>query len=206
MIVGLTGGIASGKTFCADFFQAHGVPVVDADKLAREVVQKGSPLLAQLVTTFGAEVLLPDGNLNRAWLREQMFADEAVKRAVNALMHPAIRHRAEQALAEAQLQAAWVLYVVPLLFENQLDSACDAVIVVDVMPELQLSRGVARDGVSEEQMRSIMAAQSSREEKLSRAHFVIDNSGSQAQTQQQCQHLLAHLSFLLQSLAVTHES
>lgn len=193
MIIGLTGGIANGKSFCADYFREKGVPVVDADVIAREVVQSGSPLLAELQACLGAEVLLEDGAINRAWLREQMFADERIKQQVNALMHPFIRERAQIQLAQASVQAPWVLYSVPLLFENRLDSVCAAVIVIDVPPSLQISRGTARDGVSERQIRSIMAAQLPREEKLRRAHFVIDNSGSRENTLSQCAILYSQL-------------
>lgn len=186
MIIGLTGGIASGKTFCSDFFQAKGVPLVDADVIAREIVQKGEPLLEQLKALLGKEVLLSDGQLNRAWLRRQIFADECLKKQVNDLMHPLIRERAQQQLAVAESQAAWVMYSVPLLFENALEMICHAVIVVDILPDLQISRGAMRDGVTEADIRRIMTAQLSREQRLSRANFVIDNSGSRVQTRLQC--------------------
>lgn len=186
MIIGLTGGIASGKTFCSDFFQAKGIPLVDADVIAREIVQKGEPLLEQLKALLGKEVLLSDGQLNRPWLRRQIFADECLKKQVNDLMHPLIRERAQQQLAVAESQAAWVMYSVPLLFENALEAVCHAVIVVDILPDLQISRGAMRDGVTEADIRRIMTAQLSREQRLSRANFVIDNSGPQVQTRLQC--------------------
>lgn len=196
MIIGLTGGIASGKTFCSDFFQAKGVPLVDADVIAREIVQKGEPLLEQLKALFGKEVLLSDGQLNRAWLRRQIFADECLKKQVNDLMHPLIRERAQQQLAVAESQAAWVMYSVPLLFENSLEAVCHAVIVVDILPDLQISRGAMRDGVTEADIRRIMTAQLSREQRLSRANFVIDNSGLQAQTRLQCADLYRQIHHL----------
>lgn len=196
MIIGLTGGIASGKTFCSDFFQAKGVPLVDADVIAREIVQKGEPLLEQLKALLGKEVLLSDGQLNRAWLRRQIFADECLKKQVNDLMHPLIRERAQQQLAVAESQAAWVMYSVPLLFENALEAVCHAVIVVDILPDLQISRGVMRDGVTEADIRRIMTAQLSREQRLSRANFVIDNSGLQAQTRLQCADLYRQIHHL----------
>lgn len=196
MIIGLTGGIASGKTFCSDFFQAKGVPLVDADVIAREIVQKGEPLLEQLKALLGKEVLLSDGQLNRAWLRRQIFADECLKKQVNDLMHPLIRERAQQQLAVAESQAAWVMYSVPLLFENALEMICHAVIVVDILPDLQISRGAMRDGVTEADIRRIMTAQLSREHRLSRANFVIDNSGLQAQTRLQCADLYRQIHHL----------
>lgn len=196
MIVGLTGGIASGKTFCSDFFQAKGVPLVDADVIAREIVQKGEPLLEQLKALLGKEVLLSDGQLNRAWLRRQIFADECLKKQVNDLMHPLIRERAQQQLAVAESQAAWVMYSVPLLFENALEMICHAVIVVDILPDLQISRGAMRDGVTEADIRRIMTAQLSREQRLSRANFVIDNSGLQVQTRLQCADLYRQIHHL----------
>lgn len=196
MIIGLTGGIASGKTFCSDFFQAKGVPLVDADVIAREIVQKGEPLLEQLKALLGKEVLLSDGQLNRAWLRRQIFADECLKKQVNDLMHPLIRERAQQQLAVAESQAAWVMYSVPLLFENALEAVCHAVIVVDILPDLQISRGAMRDGVTEADIRRIMTAQLSREQRLSRANFVIDNSGPQAQTHLQCADLYRQIHHL----------
>lgn len=196
MIIGLTGGIASGKTFCSDFFQSQNVVLVDADVIAREIVQIGSPVLAQLHQLLGEQVLCADGQLNRAWLREQIFADERIKQQVNALMHPAIRERAEYQLSVAQESASWVLYSVPLLFENGLDAECDAVIFVDILPTLQLHRAMMRDGVSEEQIRRIVAAQMPRLEKLRRAHYVIDNSGSKAQTLAQCEALFHYFNTL----------
>lgn len=196
MIIGLTGGIASGKTFCSEFFQAHHIPVVDADVIAREIVQAPSPVLTQLHQLLGEQVLCADGQLNRAWLRERIFADERVKQQVNALMHPAIRERAEQQLIAAQKNSSWVLYSVPLLFENQLNVICDAVIFVDVLPALQISRAIARDKVSEQQIRSIISAQMPRLEKLRQAHYIIDNNGTREQTLAQCKALLDQFTFL----------
>lgn len=173
-VVGLTGGIGSGKSTIADYFAELNVPMIDADVVARQVVEKGSPLLAQIHARFGDSVLTEEGELNRSALRQRVFADEAEKNWLNALVHPAIRTEMLRQLD--QTEADYVLWVVPLLIENGLTEFCDRVLVVDVPPEIQLKRASARDNSQIETIKNIIKAQVSREERLTHADEVIDNS------------------------------
>lgn len=173
-VVGLTGGIGSGKSTIADYFAELNVPMIDADIVARQVVEKGSPLLAQIHARFGDSVLTEEGELNRSALRQRVFADEAEKNWLNALVHPAIRTEMLRQLD--QTEADYVLWVVPLLIENGLTEFCDRVLVVDVPPEIQLKRASARDNSQIETIKNIIKAQVSREERLTHADEVIDNS------------------------------
>lgn len=172
-VVGLTGGIGSGKTLIANLFAELGVPLVDADVVAREVVEKGSPLLMQIASHFGDEILTAEGELNRAALREKVFANAEEKAWLNNLLHPAIR---QAMLAQiAQIQAPYLLFVVPLLIENGLTEFCDRILVVDVSPNMQFERAIARDQSRAETIQAIIAAQVSREERLAVADDVIEN-------------------------------
>lgn len=173
-VVGLTGGIGSGKSTIADYFAELNVPMIDADVVARQVVEKGSPLLAQIHARFGDSVLTEEGELNRSALRQRVFADEAEKNWLNALVHPAIRTEMLRQLD--QTEADYVLWVVPLLIENGLTEFCDHVLVVDVPPEIQLKRASSRDNSQIETIKNIIKAQVSREERLTHADEVIDNS------------------------------
>ena len=160
-IVGLTGGIGSGKSTIANLFVDLGVPIVDADIVAREVVEKGSPLLAQIAEHFGKSILTEEGELNRAELRKKVFADENEKNWLNHLLN-------------AQT-APYTLFVVPLLIENKLTTLCDRVLVIDVKPETQLARASSRDHNNIQQIQAIMNAQVSREERLKWADDIISN-------------------------------
>lgn len=174
MIIGLTGGIASGKTLCSDWLAARSIAVIDADIIAREVVANGSPLLQELADVFGRDILTADGDLNRGVLRVRAFIDDAARNRLNAIMQPAIRHRLLQ-----QLQAAppepYRLLSAPLLLENGLDVLCDLILVVDVSAATQLSRGCQRDRQRRDAITAIIAAQISREERLRRANFIVNN-------------------------------
>ena len=172
-IVGLTGGIGSGKSTIANLFVELGVPIVDADIVAREVVEKGSPLFTQIAEHFGKSILTEEGELNRAELRKKVFADENEKNWLNHLLHPAIR---ERMLAQLNAQTApYTLFVVPLLIENKLTTLCDRVLVVDVAPATQLARAARRDHNNIKQIQRIMDAQVSREARLKWATEVINN-------------------------------
>lgn len=176
--VGLTGGIGSGKSTVAAAFAALGITVVDADIVARAVVAPGSDALAQISAFFGPQVLSADGQLDRAQLREIVFADTDAKSWLNQLLHPRIR---QHMLAQLDNAASpYSILVAPLLLENQLNLLVDIVLVVDVSPETQLSRTMQRDQNSAELVRSIMAAQCSRAERLAAAHYVIDNEAPPA--------------------------
>lgn len=178
-IVGLTGGIGSGKTTIANLFADLGVPLVDADVVAREVVAKGSPLLSKIVEHFGAQILTKQGELNRAALREIVFHHDEEKQWLNNLLHPAIRERMKQQLSEQT--APYTLFVVPLLIENKLTALCDRILVVDVSPQTQLARSAQRDNNNFEQIQRIMNSQVSQQERLKWADDVINNDADLAQ-------------------------
>ncbi|MBA2778959.1 dephospho-CoA kinase [Billgrantia kenyensis] len=180
MIVGVTGGIASGKSTVARAFAAHGIPWVDADDVAREVVEPGEPALAEIAERFGPRVLLADGGLNRRALREIVFADESERRWLESVTHPRIRQRLVAHLERLQAEGApYVLLVSPLLFESGQSEMADRCLVIDVPESLQIERTAARDDVDDAQARAIVAAQMPRSERLARADDVIDNSGSE---------------------------
>lgn len=187
MIVGLTGGIASGKTLCCNWFAAQGCYIIDADLIAKELVTVGGVVWLQLRAHFGETIFYVDGNLNRALLREKMFHNQEIKEKVNQIFHPAVRAEIEKRIH--LYPHAFTLLDVPLLFETQLHKICHMVIVVDIPVSLQIARGVCRDGVNSAQMQRIIASQISREKRLSLANFIIDNSNSIAQTYQQCQQI-----------------
>ncbi|MCL1141016.1 dephospho-CoA kinase [Shewanella pneumatophori] len=174
-IIGLTGGIGSGKTTVANIFADLGITLVDADIVAREVVQPNSNGLNSIVAHFGSQILLTDGNLNRSKLRELIFEDDSERLWLNKLLHPLIRETMLQQCKEAQ--SDYVIMVVPLLFENGLDSLVDRTLLVDISPELQQQRTVDRDAVTVQQVKNIIGSQASRAEKLSKADDVIDNQG-----------------------------
>ena len=177
MLVGLTGGIGSGKSLVAELLAAHGATIIDADVLAREAVAPGTPGLAAVRERFGAGVLRPDGSLDRAALGRIVFGDPIARRDLEAIIHPAVRARAA-ALAAAAPEGAVVVQVIPLLVETGQQGHFDQVVVVDVEPEVQLSRIVRRDGLSEAEARARLRAQASREARLAAAHVVLRNNGN----------------------------
>ncbi|MGR4068026.1 dephospho-CoA kinase [Billgrantia sp. C5P2] len=180
MIVGVTGGIASGKSTVARAFASLGVPWVDADDVAREVVEPGEPALAEIAERFGGKVLLADGSLNRRALRDIVFADPSERLWLESVTHPRIRQRIVAHLERLQAEGApYVLLVSPLLFESGQSEMVDRCLVVDVPESLQFARTAARDDVDDKQARAIVAAQMPRSERLSRADDVIDNSGNE---------------------------
>ncbi len=176
--IGLTGGIASGKSTVADLFAARGATVLDTDVIAREVVEPGRPALGALVIALGGGILDDTGRLDRAELRRRLFEDARTRRDIEAVLHPAI-------LAELEWQARqapgpYQLFVIPLLVENHLEKVVDRVLVVDCSEEEQLRRLTARDGESRESALRMLAAQASREQRLAIADDVIDNGGQAA--------------------------
>ena len=178
--VGLTGGIGSGKSAVSERLAALGAVVLDGDKAARAIVEPGTPGLARIAETFGAGVLTADGSLDRAKLAAIVFSDEAARRKLNAITHPLIGEHiraAEDAAVKAGGPDTIVVHDIPLLAEGQRSAEFDAVIVVDVPPEVQVSRLAGR-GMPEDQARARMAAQASREQRLAIADIVIDNSGT----------------------------
>lgn len=178
--VGLTGGIGAGKSAVARRLASYGAVVIDADAVAREVVAPGTPGLAEVVGEFGGGVLRPDGSLDRDRLGEIVFADEAARRKLNAIIHPRVGARMRE-LEQAAGDAAIIVHDIPLLAENHLASQFDLVVVVDVAPRVQLERLARERGLTRDQARARMAAQASRAERLAIASIVVDNSGSLAE-------------------------
>ena len=195
MIVGLTGGIGSGKSAAMAVFEKLGIGCVDADVVAREVVEPGQPTLASIVAHFGEDVLTEDGLLDRAALRHRIFSDPDEKLWLEGLLHPLIRTEMQRQLA-AQSSPYSVL-VAPLLFENNLDRECDTSVLIDVPESVQVERVVARDGGSKEQAWAIIRQQMPRKEKLKRADHVVSNTGSLAELESQL--VALHERFVAQS-------
>lgn len=186
-ILGLTGGIGSGKSAAALHFAALGVHVVDADQAARLVVAPGQPALGQIAAHFGPDVLLPDGGLDRTALRERIFTDPAQRQWLEALLHPLIRQEIDRELALAE--SPYAILMSPLLVESGQYRRVRRVLVVDVPESVQLSRTVARDSTSEEQVRAILKVQASREERLKHADDVLVNDRDLAGLQQDVERL-----------------
>ena len=199
LLIALTGGIASGKSAVADLFAKLGVPVLDTDKIARDVVAPGSPVLDQLVAKFGAEILDAQGGLDRARMRERVFTDPQQRLELEAIIHPAIR--AELAQRSAAAGGDYQVHVIPLLAETGRAEAYDRVLVVDCPEGSQIGRLMARDGASREQAERILAAQVSREERLNAAHDVIENTGTLEDLERCVQILHRNYALLAQKLA-----
>lgn len=194
-IVGLTGGIGSGKTTVANLFAEFGITLVDADIVAREVVALGSSGLEQIKAHFGDKICLASGELNRAALREIIFSDKSQLEWLNNLLHPLIR---QTMLKQVEIaDSEYVILVVPLLFENGLDSLVNTTLVVDISPELQVSRTSLRDNVAPPQVEQIINSQISREQRLLQADDVINNQGELAELQSQV--ALLHDKYLAQA-------
>ncbi len=176
MIVGLTGGIGSGKSSAMSIFQQLGVGCVDADIVAREVVEPGQPALESIKSHFGQGILTTGGLLNRTALREIIFKNPEEKHWLEQLLHPLIRKELLSQLASQH--SAYAVLVAPLLFENGLDQQCDTTVLIDVPETTQVERILARDGGTEDQAKAIIRSQMARAEKLARADHVIANTGS----------------------------
>lgn len=173
LVIGLTGGIGSGKSTVARLFKALNIEVIDADVVARLVVQKGQPALEEISAYFGNDIV-ENGELNRTKLRHIIFSDEQKKTWLNNLLHPIIRKEMLRQLALAK--SDYVILEAPLLFENRLESYCDYVLVVDIDEQLQVSRAQIRDNATKKQIQAIIANQISRKERLEKAHYVIENN------------------------------
>ncbi len=183
MRVGLTGGIASGKSTVAEMFATLGVAVIDTDIIAREVVQPGEPALDEIRAEFGNQVILESGELDRTAMRHLVFADAPARKKLEAILHPRIRESTVQ-----QAEAAggeYQLIVVPLLAESPIREFIDRILVVDCSEDSQIQRLLARDTESEEQARRILAAQASREQRLTIADDIIRNDGDLEKTRAQ---------------------
>ncbi|ENO2774425.1 dephospho-CoA kinase [Salmonella enterica] len=174
--VALTGGIGSGKSTVADAFADLGITVIDADIIARQMVEPGQPALNAIAKHFGSELIAADGTLRRRALREHIFSHPEEKAWLNALLHPLIQQETQRQFQQAT--SPYVLWVVPLLVENRLSQKANRVLVVDVTPETQLMRTMQRDDVTSEHVEHILAAQATREARLAVADDVIDNNGA----------------------------
>jgi dephospho-CoA kinase len=181
-VVVLTGGIAAGKSAVSECFARLGAAVVDTDVIARELVQAGQPLLAEIVAAFGPGFLDPGGQLDRQRMRELIFTDPDSKQKLEAILHPAIGKAVQQRLGT--LDADYCILVVPLLAESGSYRWADQVLVVDVDEETQISRVMARDRISREQALAILQSQASRQQRLALADDVIGNQGSLAELEQ----------------------
>ncbi|WP_461535482.1 dephospho-CoA kinase [Spongorhabdus nitratireducens] len=174
MIVGITGGIGSGKSAVTRYLETKGIAVVDADLAARVIVEPGRPVLGQLRQRYGDEVLLSDGNLNRPWLREKIFGDSDERKWVESVMHPEIRNEILRQLDDAD--SPYKVLVSPLLLETSQHEMVDRVLVVDVPETVQVERTTQRDSVPATQVEAILKAQASRQNRLDKADDVVDNS------------------------------
>ncbi|WP_141922854.1 dephospho-CoA kinase [Haloactinospora alba] len=174
--VGLTGGIGSGKSEVSGCLAAHGALVIDADQIAREVVEPGTPGLDEVVAEFGTDVLTPEGTLDRPKLGEIVFADRERLERLNGIVHPRVGERTEELMEQAPPDAV-VVYDVPLLVENELQAMYDVVVVVDTPEDAQIQRVMTNRDMTEEQARARVRAQAPRERRRAAADIVIDNSG-----------------------------
>jgi len=173
LVIGLTGGIGSGKTAVSDRFKAKGITVVDADVVAREVVEPGTKALVSIAEHFGADVIQADGALDRAALRKKVFQDEAERKWLEKLLHPAIGEAIFNQLAAAK--SPYAIFVSPLLIETSQLQLAERILVVDVPIATQIERTMTRDSNDEAQVKAIIAAQATREQRLVKAHDVIVN-------------------------------
>jgi dephospho-CoA kinase len=195
LVVGVTGGIGSGKSAATDAFAGLGVTIVDADIAARIIVEPGGSALDAIAAHFGTAILLPDGSLDRAALRKVVFADEAQRQWLEQLTHPLIGQEIRRQLLAST--SPYSILSSPLLLETRQQDLADIIVLVDVPETVQLERATARDANTQDQIRRIMAAQMSREQRRELADIVIDNSGSLAQLEDQVREL--HKEFLLRA-------
>jgi dephospho-CoA kinase len=191
MIIGLTGSIASGKSTVSNMLKDKGYPIVDADKIARQVVEPGTPVIKEIAEHFGDEVLNVDGSLNREKLGERIFKSEEERKKLNSIIHPAIRNemirQKEQWISKG---AGTVILDIPLLFESKLQSFVEKIIVVSVTPEIQKQRLIARNELNEQEAADRINSQLLMVEKEAGADAVIDNNGTIEETKMQVETLL----------------
>ena len=192
-VLGLTGGIGSGKSMVAEMFTQLGAEVIDADRLAREVVEPGEPALADIIRTFGPDILGDDGRLDRAKLAGIIFADAEARSRLNAITHPRIRQRMNDEVARRRSRPGLLLLDIPLLYENARTDQVEKVIVVWVDPRTQLRRLTERSGLSAAEAQRRIASQMPLDEKRARADFVIDNTGTPQETRRQVEAIYRQL-------------
>ncbi len=197
LVIGLTGGIGSGKSTVAERFAALGVPVIDADLLARELVTPGQPALDEIIEQFGSDCLQADGSLDRDWLRERVFSDAVAKQRLEAILHPRIRRRMQQLLAD--IRDPYCILVIPLLLEAGQTDLVDRVLVVDLPEQEQVRRVLARDRLPRHVILDIMSTQADRQTRLAAADDIIDNDTDLATLERRIREL--HSQFM----EMTHE-
>jgi len=183
LIIGLTGGIGSGKTTVCNYFSSLSVPIIDADVAAREVVQPEKPGLTRIIALFGQEVLASNGALNRSKLRDKIFSDESSRKKLEAILHPLIRQQMDKKLST--LNAPYAILAIPLLLESKRREGIDRILVIDTEESQQIMRATQRDHKNESQIRVIIAAQCSRKDRLKAADDVIYNMGDLEQLSDQ---------------------
>ena len=176
MIIGLTGGIGSGKSVAANFFQNEGITVIDADHLAREVIEKETPGFKSIVDYFGSDILDEDGSIDRGKLRREVFDNNEIKKVLESITHPLVRELMAERISA--VQSPYSIIVVPLIYETKSMSAYNRILVIDCDTELQLERATSRDNNSNRLIQKIIDSQCSREERLSIANDVIPNNDS----------------------------
>jgi len=176
MIVGLTGGIGSGKSAAANFFQNEGITVIDADGLSREVIEEGTPGFASIVEYFGSKIIDSDGSINREHLRKEVFDDDKKKKLLESIIHPLVRELMVKKIAVSK--SPYSIIMVPLIFETNSMSNYNRILVIDCDPKIQLERAMLRDNNSKAQIEKIMDSQCSREERISIANDIIPNNDS----------------------------
>ena len=181
LLIGLTGGIGSGKSAVSRCFERRGVPVIDADRVAREVVEPGEPGLAEIAAAFGKDLVRADGTLDRALLRERVFADPDARHGLEAILHPRIRERMRDRLAALPAGTPYAVLVIPLLLETGQRDLVDRVLVVEAAEPLRIARVTGRDDVPEEQVRRIIAAQCADADRAAAADDLIRNEGSESE-------------------------
>ncbi len=183
--IGLTGGIGSGKSEAARCFNNLGIPLIDSDRISRDLVAPGQPALQQIVAHFGTGVITTEDELNREALRQKVMQDSESRQWLEQLLHPLIRQRREELIS--QIEAPYVVLEIPLLLESGLQELVDRILVVDVPESLQVERTQQRSGLNEAEVRAVMEQQASRQQRLNAADDLIDNSGSREQLEQQVQ-------------------
>jgi len=197
LVVGLTGGIGSGKTTVANGFHALGIPVIDADKLARELVEPGQPALDEIISTFGTEATTTDGRLDRNYMRQRIFANPGQKSQLEAILHPKIRQRIRALLAD--IRTPYCIVVIPLLLETGQTDLVDRILVVDSPEKEQLTRVAARDSLSDNAIMAIINSQTDRNTRLAAADDIIVNDRGMSELTGHIQKLHRHY------MGITHD-
>lgn len=188
--IGLTGGVASGKTSVSNCFAKLGIEIIDADVIARDLLKQGTACYQQVVQVFGEEVLLDSADINRSWLREHIFSNPEAKTALESIIHPAVRQALLQGSENAR--GPYCIVSVPLLIEAEMQSLVDRIMVVDVPPEQQIERLIQRDKIPPKQAQAMLNGQTSREQRLSFADDIIDNSQTLSELDEQIKKLHRH--------------